>query len=183
MAVLKVARLGDPILRQIAKPVNLENIRDNKDIQLLIDDMIDTMRMEKGVGLAAPQVSRSIQVVVLECAGSERYPDRNEFPLMTLINPVFTKYSEETVSGWEGCLSLPGLRGLVPRSREVALEAYNRMGEKVFIETDGFFAIALQHEIDHLNGIVFVDRMTDLAKLSYQEEFETYWMKEDVIEV
>ncbi|OGW29293.1 MAG: peptide deformylase [Nitrospinae bacterium RIFCSPLOWO2_12_FULL_47_7] len=182
MAVLKVARLGDPVLRQIAKPVDPEGIWDNKDIQILIDDMIETMHMEKGVGLAAPQVFRPVQVVVLECLGSERYPNRNDFPLMALINPVFVQYSEETVSGWEGCLSLPGLRGLVPRAKEVTLEAYNRTGERVAIEADGFLAIALQHEIDHLNGVVYIDRMTDLSKLSYEEEFETYWMEDDVIE-
>ena len=183
MAVLKVAKLGNPVLRLIAEPLAPERIRDDLEIQTLIDDMIDTMRMEKGVGLAAPQVSRSLRIVVLECLGSERYPDKDGFPLMALINPVFTKRSRKTVKGWEGCLSLPDLRGLVPRSREVTLEAYDRMGERLTITTDGFLAVALQHEIDHLDGIVFLDRIPDLANLAYQEEFDTYWTEEGMVEI
>lgn len=183
MAVLKVAKLGNPILRQIAKPLDLENISNNKEIQTLIDDMIDTMRAEQGVGLAAPQVSHSLRIVVLECQGSERYPDKPGFSLMVLVNPVFTKRSRKTVKGWEGCLSLPDLRGLVPRSREVTLEAYDRFGERVVIETDGFLAVALQHEIDHLDGIIFLDRLPDLAHLAFQEEYDTYWADAGAAEI
>jgi peptide deformylase len=175
MTVLKVAKLGNPILRQTAKPLAPEKIRDDRDIQTLIDDMIETMRVEHGVGLAAPQVSHSLRIVVLECQGSERYPDKGGFPLMVLVNPVFTRRSRKVVEGWEGCLSLPDLRGLVTRSSEVDLEAYDRFGEPVVIKADGFLAIALQHEIDHLDGIVFLDRLSDLANLAYQEEFDVYW--------
>lgn len=178
MAVLKVAKLGNPILRQTAKSLNPEKIRNDQDIQALIDDMIETMRVEHGVGLAAPQVSRALRIVVLECQGSERYPDKGGFPLMVLVNPVFTRRSRKVVKGWEGCLSLPDLRGLVTRSSEVELEAYDRFGERLVIKADGFLAIALQHEIDHLDGIVFLDRLPDLAHLAYQEEFDAYWAED-----
>lgn len=183
MAVLKVAKLGNPVLRQLASPVSTENIRGNKNIQTLIDDMIDTMRAEEGVGLAAPQVCCSLQIVVLECVGNERYPDRNEFQLMVLINPAFTQRSEETVTGWEGCLSLPGLRGMVRRVKEVTVEAYNRLGEKITIETGGFLAIALQHEIDHLYGTVYIDRMADFSQLAFEDEFKAYWAKGEAVEI
>lgn len=184
MAVLKVAKLGNPVLRKIAKPVDLKELTSspNNELQVLIDDMVETMHAEVGVGLAAPQVSRSLQIVVLECKHNERYPDRPSFPLTVLVNPEITRYSEEQVGGWESCLSLIDFRGWVDRSAEVTVEAFDRKGEKLVIRADGFFAVALQHEIDHLNGITFIDRMTDLTRLSYQEEFETYWLKKESVQ-
>ncbi len=176
MAALKVARLGNPILRQKSRPVDLAALNDpDSEIQVFIDAMIETMHEEGGVGLAAPQVSRSVQIVVLECADNKRYPGRPPIPLTVLVNPKITHYSEETVMGWESCLSLIDFRGYVPRSREVTVEAHDRNGKKLVIEAKGFLAIVLQHEIDHLNGIVFLDRMQDFTKLAYMEEFETYW--------
>jgi len=183
MTELKVARLGNPVLRQIARPVDLKELSEpGGGIQSLIDDMADTMRKEGGVGLAAPQVSRSVKIVIIECRENKRYPGREEIPLTALVNPSITHYSEETRLGWESCLSLIDFRGLVPRSTQVTVEAYTREGRKVVIEAEGFLAIVLQHEIDHLNGIVFLDRMQDFTKLAYQEEFETYWMNEEMIE-
>ena len=180
MAKLKIARLGNPVLRQIAQPVDIKKLSDpDNDLQEFIDDMVETMRTDGGVGLAAPQVSRSIQIVTLECKENKRYPEAQAIPLTVLVNPVITRYSEETAMGWESCLSLIDFRGLVRRSREVTVEAYNREGEKVVIPATGFLAIVLQHEIDHLNGKVFLDRMEDLTQLAYMEEFETYWVAQE----
>ena len=180
MAKLEIARLGNPVLRQIAQPVDLTELSDpDSDLQVLIEDMVETMRTDDGVGLAAPQVSRSLQMVILECKENERYPDAPVIPLTVLVNPKITHYSEETAMGWESCLSLIDFRGLVRRSREVTVTAFNREGEKTVIEATGFLAVVLQHEIDHLNGKVFLDRMEDLTKLAYMEEFETYWAEQE----
>lgn len=180
MAKLKIARLGNPVLRQIAQPVDLKELSDpDSDLPILIEDMVEVMRTDGGVGLAAPQVSRSLQIVILECKESKRYPEAEGIPLTVLVNPVITRYSEETAMGWESCLSLIDFRGLVRRSKEVTVEAFDRDGEKTVIQATGFLAIVLQHEIDHLNGKVFLDRMEDLTKLAYMEEFETYWVQQE----
>ena len=182
MAVLKVAKLGNPILRQVARQVDLKELADQKsELQKFIDDMIDTMRQEGGVGLAAPQVNRSIQVLVLEVENNERYPGEAPIPVTALVNPVLSDFSEETVLGWESCLSLIDFRGLVPRSALVTLNAYDREGNKIEKRATGFEAVVLQHEIDHLNGKVFLDRMEDLTQLAYQEEFEEFWLKKDLV--
>jgi peptide deformylase len=182
MAVLKVAKLGNPILRQISKQVDLKELADQQgELQRFIDDMIDTMREEDGVGLAAPQVNRSQQIVVLEYENNERYPDESSIPVTVLVNPVLSDYGEEKVLGWESCLSLVDFRGLVPRSTSVTLKAYDRDGDRIEKRATGFEAVVLQHEIDHLNGKVFLDRMEDLTKLAYQEEFEEFWLKKDPV--
>ncbi len=183
MAVLKVAKLGNPVLRQIAKQVDLKELADQKgELQNFIDNMIDTMREEDGVGLAAPQVNRSLQIVVLEYENNERYPGESSIPVTALINPVLSNYDEEKVLGWESCLSLVDFRGLVPRSTSVTLKAYDRDGNKIEKQATGFEAVVLQHEIDHLNGKVFLDRMEDLTQLAYQEEFEEFWLKKDPVQ-
>ena len=182
MAVLKVAKLGNPILRQISKQVDLKELAGQQgELQNFIDDMIDTMREEDGVGLAAPQVNRSLQIVVLEYENNERYPDESSIPVTVLVNPVLSDYGEEKVLGWESCLSLVDFRGLVPRSTSVTLKAYDRDGDSIEKRATGFEAVVLQHEIDHLNGKVFLDRMEDLTKLAYQEEFEEFWLKKDPV--
>ena len=182
MAVLKVAKLGNPVLRQIAKQVDLKELVDQQgELQDFIDDMIDTMREEDGVGLAAPQVNRSLQIVVLEYENNERYPDESSIPVTVLVNPVLSDYGEEKALGWESCLSLVDFRGLVPRSTSVTLKAYDRDGDRIEKRATGFEAVVLQHEIDHLNGKVFLDRMEDLTKLAYQEEFEEFWLKKDPV--
>ena len=183
MAKLEIARLGNPVLRQIAQPVNLKELSDpDSEVQVLINDMVETMHKEGGVGLAAPQVCRSLKIVILECEDNKRYPDGENIPLTVLINPVITRYSEEKAMGWESCLSLIDFRGLVPRSTKVIVEAFNRKGQKTVIHANDFLAVVLQHEVDHLNGIVFLDRMEDLTKLSYMKEFETYWLNQELAE-
>jgi len=183
MALLKIAKLGNPVLRMIAKPVELDELTNpDSGLQSLIDDMIETMHHEGGVGLAAPQINHSIQIVVLEYTENERYPNEGIIPLTVLINPVLSEYSQETQEGWESCLSLIDFRGLVPRSTKITLDAYDRRGRKIHKTVSGFEAVVLQHEIDHLKGIVFIDRMKDFKQLSYQEEFEKFWLKnEDVL--
>ena len=178
MAILKIANLGNPVLRQVAKPVDLNDLAESA-VQTFIDDMIETMHHEGGVGLAAPQVNRSIQIVVLEYAENERYPDEVSIPLTVLVNPVLSDYSQETKEGWESCLSLVDFRGLVPRSTTVTLNAYDRQGKKIQKTVSDFEAVVLQHELDHLKGFVFLDRMKDLTQLSYQEEFEEFWLKKE----
>jgi peptide deformylase len=178
MAILKIAKLVNPVLRQVAKPVDLNDLA-GSTMQTFIDDMIETMHHEGGVGLAAPQVNRSIQIVVLEYAENERYPDEVSIPLTVLVNPVLSDYSQETKEGWESCLSLVDFRGLVPRSTTVTLNAYNQQGNKIKKTVSDFEAVVLQHELDHLKGFVFLDRMKDLTQLSYQEEFEEFWLKKE----
>jgi len=179
MTILEVARLGNPILRQTARSVDLEELKNpDSEYQRFIDDMVVTMREEGGVGLAAPQVSRSIQIVVLEAQNNDRYPNRPEFELMVLVNPVIIRYGGEEVGGWESCLSLIDFSGWVPRSSEVTVKAFDREGTPIRIEATGFLAVVLQHEIDHLRGLLFIDRMPDMKKLSYQEEFQTFWVKD-----
>ena len=178
MTVLKIAKLGNPVLRQVAKSLDLKDLAESS-MQTFIDDMIETMHHEGGVGLAAPQVNRSIQIVVLEYAENERYPDELSIPLTVLVNPVLSDYSQETKEGWESCLSLVDFRGLVPRSTTVTLDAYDRQGKKIIKTVSGFEAVVLQHELDHLKGFVFLDRMKDLTQLSYQEEFEEFWLKKE----
>jgi peptide deformylase len=176
MALLKIAKMGNPVLRKISETVSKEEIK-TAIFQRFIDDMIETMRDEDGLGLAAPQVHVSKQVVVVESLENNRYPDAPEFPLLVLINPVFKYLSKEVRTGWEGCLSLDNLRGKVTRSRAVKLEALDRKGQPVVLDWEDFPAVVLQHEIDHLRGHLFVDRMKDMSTLTHLGEFHRYWVK------
>lgn len=171
MAQLKIAKLGNPVLRKIAAPVDPRDIK-SPAFQQLIDDMFDTMLAEPGIGLAAPQVSRSIQLVVMECEGE------GGFPRTVLINPTIVYYGPQQVENWEGCLSVDGLRGKVTRPSVVRVRALDRDGRPQDIEAEGLYAVCIQHEMDHLVGKVFLDRMTDMSTLTQLEEFEHYWRKE-----
>jgi len=183
MSLLKVAKLGNPILRQIAKPIDLKLLKSLQgELQLLIDNMIETMREEGGVGLAAPQVCQSLQLVVIESSSNDRYPEAPEIPLTVLVNPVIKQYGEEKALGWEGCLSLKDLRGLVLRSQKITLDYFDREGNLITVDAEGFPAVVLQHEIDHLHGKVFLDRMTDLSQLAYVDELEEYISKKETFE-
>src|SRR6059058_1822324 len=175
MAILKVARLGHPILRQVAKPVPPDEIR-SPEVQRLIDDMIETMREYDGAGLAANQVHTARQIAVIEVLANPRYPDAPHIPLAVVINPVVTPLTEETEDGWEGCLSVPDMRGVVPRYTGVRLECLDREGKAVDLVAKEFFARVLQHETDHLNGIVYVDRIRDMRTFSHIAEWQRYWL-------
>ncbi|HWP35225.1 MAG TPA: peptide deformylase [Thermodesulfobacteriota bacterium] len=174
MAILKVARLGHPVLRQPARPVPVEAIG-TPEIQRLIDDLIETMRDYNGVGIAAPQVHVGQRIVVVESGPNPRYPDAPPIPLAVYINPELTPLTTETEPDWEGCLSIPDLRGLVPRIRRVRLAALDREGRPVALEASGWHARILQHECDHLDGRVYLDRMPDLSTLTHLTEYARYW--------
>ena len=175
MAILKVARLGHPVLREVAGPVPLEDIP-TPEFQRFVDDMVETMREYDGAGLAANQVHVLRQVAVIEVAANPRYPDAPQIPLTVLVNPVVTSLTEETEDGWEGCLSVPDMRGVVPRHTAVRLQCQDREGRPVDLVAKDFFARVIQHETDHLNGIVYVGRMRDLRTLSHIAEWNKHWL-------
>ena len=175
MAILKVARLGHPVLRQQAEPVAPADIR-SAHVQQLIDDMIETMHEYDGAGLAANQVHVPRRIAVIVVGKNPRYPDASEIPLTVVINPVVTPLTEETEDGWEGCLSVPDMRGVVPRYTGVRLECLDREGKAVDLVAKEFFARVLQHETDHLNGIVYVDRIRDMRTFSHIAEWQRYWL-------
>lgn len=178
MAILKVAQLGHPVLRRRADPVTADELRDPA-FQRFIDDLIETMREYEGVGLAAPQVHVSKRVAVVESHRNPRYPDAPEFPLTVLVNPVITPLTDEAFEWWEGCLSIPGMRGRVLRPAKIRVEFQDRTGAAAVTEVEGFTAIVHQHETDHLDGIVYLDRMEDLRELSFEREYRMYWAKPD----
>lgn len=175
--ILKVAHLGHPVLRQIAKPIPPDQITTPK-VQQFIDDMIDTMYEYDGAGLAAPQVHVSQQIVVMEVSRNPRYPDAPAIPLTVYINPEITPLTEDMDEDWEGCLSVPGMRGKVPRYTKIRLRAYDRRGKRLDFAADGFHARVIQHECDHLQGKVYLDRMRDLSSLTFMEEFMKYGLQE-----
>jgi peptide deformylase len=175
MAILKVARLGHPVLREKSLPLPIDEIR-SSEIQRLIDDMVETMREYNGAGLAAPQVHVLKQICVIEVQGNPRYPEAPAIPLTVLVNPVVTSLTEETEDGWEGCLSVPDMRGVVPRQTAVRLEAYDREGARVDVVAKEFFARVIQHETDHLQGKVYLDRMRDFSTLTHLAEWNKYWL-------
>jgi peptide deformylase len=175
MAILKIARLGHPVLRKVAAPVDPSEIR-SAETQRLIDDMVETMREYNGAGLAATQVHVLKQICVIEVHGNPRYPEAPAIPLTVLINPVVTPLTEEMEDGWEGCLSVPDMRGVVPRFGSVRLEARDREGSWIDVVAKEFFARVIQHETDHLNGMVYLDRMRDLSTLTHLAEWNKYWL-------
>ena len=166
MAERRVLRMGDPGLRRVSETVT--HIDDT--LSELIRDMWDTMAARGGVGLAAPQIGVPLRVVVFEMQASERYPDAPPIPRTVLINPEITFTDEEIVEGWEGCLSVPGLRGLVPRYRRLRYRGLDAEGRSFEREAEDFHARVVQHECDHLDGILYPQRMRDLATLGFEEE-------------
>jgi len=173
MAIRKVAQLGNPVLRRRAEPVPPEKIT-SPEIQTLIDDLIETKEEYSGVGLAAPQVHESVQIAVIGMNGSDRYEEAAGIPLTVLVNPKIVRFSQEMDEDWEGCLSVADLWGRVKRAVTITLTAYDREGNEVEIEAEGFQARVFQHEIDHLYGKVFLDRMSDLSSLSFSKEYSKY---------
>jgi peptide deformylase len=171
--ILKVARLGHPAIRTPAQPIDPEMIN-SPDFQRLLDDMADTMREYNGVGLAAPQVHLSIQVAVLEVLQHPRYPDMPQVPLTFLINPQVAVLDSSLAEDWEGCLSIPELRGMVSRYQQLRVTALGRHGEKLDFIASGFHARVIQHETDHLKGEVYLDRMPDLRSLSFLPEWQRF---------
>lgn len=175
MSILKVARLGHPVLRKPAAAVSSRELQSSNTHQL-IDDMIETMKEYDGVGLAADQVHVSKQIAVLEVTDNPRYPHKAQIPLTVLINPDISPVDDELEEDWEGCLSIPDLRGMVPRHRSIEVHALDRIGVPMEFVATGFHARVIQHEWDHLNGKVYLDRMRDLSTLSFLTEFARYWL-------
>jgi len=174
MAILKVAVLGNPVLRVTAEPV--KNIQ-APEIQRLIDDMVETMREYRGVGLAAPQVHRLLQIAVIEADEDPADSGESERPLTVLINPRIIPVSDQMEEDWEGCLSIPDLRGKVPRYTEVEVQAQDRRGRPIRLKACDFFGRVIQHEYDHLMGTVFLDRMKSFETLTYLDEYVRYWAR------
>jgi peptide deformylase len=181
MAILKVARLGHPVLRQKAAPVPPADVL-SPSIQSLIDDMFETMAEYQGIGLAAPQVHEGLRLFVAGVrAGDVVTPmsDDVDMPLIALINPEIAPVGEDVEAGWEGCLSIPDIRGRVERPRVVRVRAIDRTGRRVEITAHGLPARVIQHEFDHLEGRLFFDRMTSFESLTFMDEFRRFWAKED----
>ena len=181
MSILKVSRMGHPVLRKKVKPAAPDEIT-STSFQQLIDDMVHTMLEYNGAGLAAPQVHEEARLFVAQVIGDED-DDENAAPkkpeILALINPEITPASRQVVEDWEGCLSIPDLRGLVPRYRDIRVNAYDRAGRRIELEASGFMARVIQHETDHLDGVLFLDRMKSMQSLSFTEEYARYHAKRD----
>ena len=174
MSILKVARLGHPVLRAGARTLSAKEIA-SPVIQRLILDMVETMREYSGVGLAAVQIHEALQLAVLEVADNPRYPEKPAVPLSVLVNPQIEPLAQETEDDWEGCLSVPDMRGRVPRYTKIRVRALNHEGAELDFVAAGFHARVIQHEFDHLNGKVYLDRMKDLSTLAHLQEYMRYW--------
>ncbi len=177
MSILKVAHMGHPVLRTRARAIDVGEVKSPR-IQQLIDDMFETMTEYQGVGLAAPQVHESIRLFVAGFAPRPDDDDEDEddrVPLMALFNPEILPVGGETVDDWEGCLSIPDIRGKVPRMKQIVVRAIDRRGKRVELRASGFTARVIQHETDHLDGVLFVDRMKSFETLTFLEEFSRYW--------
>jgi len=174
MSILKVARMGHPVLRERARPLDKSAFRDPL-FQKLVDDMIDTMHEYHGVGLAAPQVHEGLRLFVALVDGE---PD-SKSDAVAIINPEIIPNSAETQEDWEGCLSIPDLRGMVPRFTDVTVAALDRNGKAVELRLKQFAARVVQHETDHLDGVLFLDRMTSLQSLTYLDEYSRYHAKDE----
>ncbi|MBI3873367.1 MAG: peptide deformylase [candidate division Zixibacteria bacterium] len=173
MAILKVAKLGHPILRQVAAPIPPDQIT-GPDIQRLIADMFETMEEYGGVGLAAPQVHQSVRLLITEDIPDPEQEGEFLARRSVAINPEITFLTDEEVAFYEGCLSIPDFRGQVPRIRRIRVRGLDEKGRAFDREIEGFPAVVCQHEIDHLNGVIFLDRMRGLSTLAYQSEFDRF---------
>lgn len=177
MSILKVARMGHPVLRTPGRVLERSEIR-LPGIQKFIDDMIETMHEYHGVGLAAPQVHERLRVFVAAIALDNDEPLPAEAEPMVFINPVIVPVGTDTVEDWEGCLSVPDIRGRVPRARTIKVSALDRSGERLEVSTHDFPARVIQHETDHLDGVLFLDRMKSFETLTFLDEYARYWVKD-----
>jgi peptide deformylase len=165
MAVRRVLKMGEPLLRQAAAPVT----RFDEELASVIADMNETMRALSGAGIAAPQIGVSLRVVIFELEDNPRYPQLTPVPYTVLVNPLLTVLGEQQEEGWEGCLSVPGLRGLVPRYRNLRYQGFDASGSPIDRTVEGFHARVVQHEVDHLDGILFPQRVRDLRNFGFED--------------
>jgi peptide deformylase len=175
MSILKVARMGHPVLRAKARPLEKAEIK-SAAIQKLIDDMIETMNEYHGVGLAAPQIHERLRLFV---AALDAGDDDEDSEPIAVINPEITIVGSDVVEDWEGCLSIPDIRGRVPRAREIKVRAFDRTGARLELTAHDFPARVIQHETDHLDGVLFFDRMKSLASMTFLDEYSRYWRTSD----
>ena len=166
MAVREILKMGDPRLLRVAEPVTEFG---TPAMDALIVDMFDTMHAANGAGLAAPQIGVNLQLVIFGFKQNVRYPDAPQVPETVLINPVLTPLSDEQEEGFEGCLSVPGLRGSVPRWTQLHYEGVDQFGNAISRDVDDFHARVVQHEVDHLHGILYPMRITDFSRFGYTE--------------
>lgn len=172
MAIHQIIKMGNPILRTKAKELSVDEIK-SPEIKQLISDMWETMEHAGGIGLAAPQIALPVQLTVIRVPReSERYPDSEESDEYIIFNPKITYLTEETHGFWEGCLSVPGLRGYVERPKKIKVDYLDENAMAKTIELEGFLATVFQHELDHLIGKLYVDRMKDIGTLTYEDELE-----------
>ncbi len=165
MAIKEILKMGHPLLQQVAKPVTEFN---TPALDALILDMFETMAAFDGAGLAAPQIGESLRIVIFSVEANPRYPDVESIPRTILINPQITILDESREEGWEGCLSIPGLRGLVPRYQNIRYQGVDQTGEIIEREASGFHARVVQHEVDHLEGILYPQRIQDLRNFGFE---------------
>ncbi len=165
MAIQTVLRMGHPLLRQVASPVE----RFDATLAALVGDMDETMRSLSGAGIAAPQIGVSLRVVIFELQENPRYPHVAPVPYTILVNPELTPLGSEQEEGWEGCLSVPGMRGLVPRFRHLRYRGFDLHGEPIDRTVEGFHARVVQHEVDHLDGILYPQRVQDLRNFGFED--------------
>lgn len=174
VAVRKILRMGHPVLRQVARPIEPEE-RGSQRLRAVLEDMTDTLRDYGGIGLAAPQVGESIRLALIEIPGGPtRYGEIPSMPLTVLVNPVIEVLNPETAGYWEGCLSIPGLRGYVERPQHIRVTYMDLAGENHVLEPEGFVATVFQHELDHLDGTLYIDRIKDSRLLGFDLEYERY---------
>ncbi len=165
MTIRTVLRMGEPLLRAVAAPVE----RFDAELKALVADMDDTMRALNGAGLAAPQIGVSRRVVIFELKENPRYPHVSPVPYTVLVNPVLSFLGDEQEEGWEGCLSVPGMRGLVPRYKRLRYQGYDQHGVPIDRTVEGFHARVVQHEVDHLDGILYSQRVRDLRNFGFED--------------
>jgi peptide deformylase len=166
LAVKNVLRMGEPLLLQKAQPITAF---DTPELHALMQDMKDTMQAMDGAGIAAPQIGVSLQAVIFGVGANSRYPDAEQVPYTVLINPTLNYISDEIEDGWEGCLSVPGMRGVVPRYTRLHYTGFDQFGNAIDRLVSGFHARVVQHECDHLLGILYPMRITDLSQFGYTD--------------
>jgi peptide deformylase len=174
MSILKVARMGHPVLRTKTQSLERSDIK-TAAIQKLIDDMLDTMNEYHGVGLAAPQVHEGLRLFVASLDSGEEGAEPEP---RVIINPEISVVGTDVIEDWEGCLSIPDVRGKVPRAREIKVRALDRRGDRIQLTAHDFPARVIQHETDHLDGILFFDRMRTFESLTFLDEYARYWAKD-----
>jgi peptide deformylase len=177
MSILKVARMGHPVLRTAARAVERGEIK-SAPMQKLIDDMIETMVEYRGVGLAAPQVHQGVRLFVAQLDMEDAAEDAPSQDPVAIINPEIIPVGGDIVEDWEGCLSIPDVRGRVPRAREIKVRAWDRFGGRLELQATDYSARVIQHETDHLDGVLFFDRMKSFDTLTFLDEYSRFWVKD-----